>query len=294
MPKREGGNLADLLQGISARAQEAEDERRSLPCWPGLEAKDEERAVDDCEVAGAHSSCRWATASAMCPRQRARETRETVLSNLSSGPIGLRVPEREAELLVKAVLPRRERVPLLRLDSLQVVRGVLSGTRCRVPLADGYEVDAKTGEHRAGAVHLTSGEVLVGLGGNQGRGKTLAACYAIARLGGVYTRAPQWTRRGAIDIDDVVKAPVLVVDQFGREHFGESEWSLSQFEDAIDARYQARRLTFLVGNLTWETFVERLRRTTIADRIGDDGVFVEFAGESIRPGLRAARLKEGA
>jgi hypothetical protein len=53
------------------------------------------------------------------------------------------------------------------------------------------------------------------------------------------------------------------------------------------------RLTLLAGNLTFERFKERLQETTIADRLAGDGVFVAFAGESMRAELRAVTLGEG-
>lgn len=289
--KRETGDLSELLKGVTARAEEAEAARKLLPCWPGVDAGDDDRAVADCESARAFEGCKWAVADAVCPRKRALELFDTVKANLDAPPASLRVPAREAALILAAVAPRY-REPLWTLDALKVVRGVLTRKRCKVDLEDGAEVNSD-GQLAPGAVHLTGAETLFGLGGNQGRQKTVAACYAVARLGGIYTRAPMWTRRGAVDVDDAIKAPVLVIDQFGREHFGDSAWALSQFEDAIDARLAARRMTFLVGNITYERFCDRLRDTTIVDKLRDDGVFVEFAGESIRAGLRAARLKEG-
>lgn len=122
---------------------------------------------------------------------------------------------------------------------------------------------------------------------------TLSACYAIARMGGIYTHAPDWTRLKAIDVDAAIAAPVLVIDQFGREHFGDSKWALSQLENVLDKRSQyPTRVTLLVGNLTYETFVERLKDTTIPDRLSY-GVFVEFGGESIRAEMRRAELAGG-
>jgi DNA replication protein DnaC len=182
---------------------------------------------------------------------------------------------------------------LVRYDTYNVVRALLRRKRVRIPLENGAEVESREGRRSIGAVHLTGYEVFAILCGRQGRGKTLAACYAIAHKGGMYTRAPQWTRLHAIDVDEAIAAPVLVIDQFGREHFGQSEWSLSQFEDVLDTRFQSlSKLTLVVGNLKWEQFAERLQKTTVIDRVfGEGGVFVEFGGESIRPALREKALK---
>jgi hypothetical protein len=290
MRKREEGSLDETLERIRAKAEEAEAERKSLPCFAGLEADDEDAAVDACELVEGWKACRWATTAEACPRARAIVSFERVEHNLSSPPAAVRVPEREASLIVAAAR-RRGRVPLLKLDTYNLVRSVLTRKRLRQPLENGAEV-RRDGSRLPGEVFLTGTEVLVVLGGNQGRGKTLAVCYAIARQGGVYTRAPQWTRRASVDIEAAIAAPVLVIDQFGREHFGESEWALSQFEDVIDTRFQSPgKWTFLVGNLQWEQFTERLKKTTIVDRLVGDGVYVEFGGDSLRAGLRAAALK---
>lgn len=287
--REDGGEFAAALQRIQARAADAEAERRTLACFPGLDAGDADAAVDACEAARAFETCRWATSADWCPRSRAIDAYDATAQHLAHPLAYARVPKRETAIILAAAR-RRERVPLWPLDTLRVVRAVLKRRRERVVLENGAEV-RKGGERISGTAYLTGSEVLIALAGNQGRGKTLAACYAIARLGGMYTRAPQWTRRNGIDVDEAIRAPVLVVDQFGREHFGDSDWARSQFEDTVDARYQAERLTFLVGNLQYEACCQRLKGTTVVDRVHGDGVFVELGGESIRADLRTAALE---
>lgn len=284
-----GGDFAAALSRIQARMADDEAERRRLPCFAALDAGDADAAVDACEAARAYETCRWSRIADACPRARAIDAYDATVNHLAHPMLSARVPKRETDLILAAAR-RRDRVPLLPLDSLRVVRAVLKRRRERVAVENGVEV-RKDGERIAGAVYLTGSEAIVVLAGNQGRGKTAAACYAIARLGGMYTRAPQWTRRGGVDVDEAIRAPVLVVDQFGREHFGDSDWARSQFEDTVDARYQAERLTFLVGNLQYEAFCQRLRGTTVVDRVHGDGVFVELGGESIRADLRTAALE---
>jgi hypothetical protein len=286
-PLRIGGDLNAALEAAKARADEAAADRRRLACFPGLEEGDEEAAVIACEDASAFVGCKWGTTYDACPRLRAPDRYDDVVRRLTKG----NVADDETSVILAAAR-RRDRVPLRTLDALQVVRTVLARRRARVPLENGAEVRGG-GARAPGEVHLTGTERLVVLAGNQGRGKTLAACYAIGRQGGMYTRAPQWTRRDGVSVEDAVRAPLLVIDQFGREHFGESDWMRSQFEDTVDARYQARRLTFLVGNLLWEPFVERLKNMTVVDRVLGEGVFVEFGGPSLRPDLRAEQLKLG-
>lgn len=284
-----GGEFGAALSRIQARLTDDEAERRRLPCFSALESGDADAAVDACEEARGHETCRWARIADACPRARAIDTYDAIVQHMAHPMLSARVPKRETELILAAAR-RRDRVPLWPLDSLRVVRAVLKRRRERVVVENGAEV-RKGGERVSGSVYLTGSEVIAVFAGNQGRGKTAAACYAIARLGGMYTRAPQWTRRNGVDIDEAIRAPVLVVDQFGREHFGDSDWSRSQFEDAVDARYQAERLTFLVGNLQYEGFCQRLKGTTVLDRIHGDGVFCEFGGESIRADIRTAALQ---
>lgn len=289
LPHESGDAFAATLTRIQARAADAEAERRALACFPAVDAGDSDGAVDACESTRAHETCRWARTADVCPRARAIDAYDVTVQNLTPPTISARVPKRETALILAAAR-RRDRVALWPLDSLRVVRTVLKRRRERVTLDNGAEV-RKGGERVSAAVYLTGSEAIVVLAGNQGRGKTLAACYAVARLGGMYTRAPQWTRRNGVDIDEAIRAPVLVVDQLGREHFGDSDWSRSQFEDAVDARYQAERLTFLVGNLQYEAFCQRLKGTTVVDRVHGDGVFVELGGDSIRADLRTAALQ---
>jgi hypothetical protein len=195
-----------------------------------------------------------------------------------------------------AAARRRNRVPLRELDSLRLVRGLLRRKRMRVALENAAEVRLPEGTEHPGEALLTGTEAIVALCGNQGRGKTLAVCYVIARLGGYYTRAADWTLRAGVDIELAVAAPVLVVDQFGREDWGTSDWARSHHENVLDKRYQRRRLTFVVGNLTWKGFKahmdKHLNKSTITDRLAGDGLFVEFGGESIRGELRAAALDD--
>lgn len=291
----DGVTLEETLKRIRDRVNaDGDAELAGLVCRDKKHA-DEDAGVDACTADGAFRDCRWRHQLSVCPRARAIEFEERVADNLSSPPAMYRVPPRESEVILASVR-RTERQKLWTLDSLTVVRSALERKRIRVPLENGVEVRREPGQkptRHPGEVFFVGNEVLVVLTGNQGRGKTLAACYAIARQGGIYTRAPQWTRRGGVDVEQAIAAPVLVIDQFGREHWGESHWTISQLEDVIDTRSQSlSKWTFLVGNLTVEQFLERVKDTTIADRvIGGYGVFVEFGGESVRAGMRAAAMK---
>lgn len=291
----DGDTLEQTLARIRDRVNSDGDAELAALVCRGDSVPDEEAGVDACAAAGAFRECKWRHQISVCPRARAIEFEERVAEHLSAPPAAYRVPPRESEVIL-ASIRRTDRQRLWPLDSLKVVRSALERKRIRVPLENGVEVRREPGQaptRHKGEVFFVGNEVLVVLTGNQGRGKTLAACYAIARQGGLYTRAPQWTRRDGVDVDQAIAAPVLVIDQFGREHWGQSHWTISQLEDVLDARSQSlTKWTFLVGNLTVEQFLERVKDTTIADRvIGGYGVFVEFGGESVRAGMRSAALK---
>jgi hypothetical protein len=289
----DGEDLQTKLARIRAQAEEADEERKRLPCFPFGE---DDAGADACVAVEAHKSCRWRNSPDACPLARTEAFHEIIHRNLFDPAPAVRVPPREAAVIMASVR-RKERVPLRKLDTLQVVRAALERKRIKVPLENGAEVRREPGEAKPAriprACYFVGNEIIAVLAGNQGRGKTLAACYAIARMGGIYTHAPDWTRLKAIDVDAAIAAPVLVIDQFGREHFGDSKWALSQLENVLDQRsHSLSRWTFLVGNLTWELFGERLKDTTIVDRLSY-GVFVEFGGDSIRAEMRKADLAGG-
>jgi hypothetical protein len=125
---------------------------------------------------------------------------------------------------------------------------------------------------------LVGNEVLVVMAGNVGVGKTVAASYVVAHLGGRYTTAYEWVRPG-LELEPLRTARVLVVDQLGREYL--SEYVVTQLEDVIHKRHAARRLTLLLGNLDGQDLLARYQ-AVIADRLKERGAFLEFGGQSLR------------
>lgn len=290
--KREEGDLDGALAGILTRLEGQDERRRALPCFEASEAGNDDLAVDRCEAVRAFEKCEWSKQHAACPRLRAPDVYADVLARLSAGD----VPSDYSDCILEAAR-RTDRKPLMELDSLVLVRALIRRKRLRVPLENGAEALADGARH-AGEVFLTGSERILALIGNQGRGKSLAAAYAIARLGGLYTSAPAWTRRGGVDYDVALAVPVLVVDQLCREDWGSSDWMRSQLEDVVDQRYQRRRLTIFVANVVREALdrhlVEKFNQSTMGDRLRGEAVVVELGGESIRPLLRAQLLREKA
>lgn len=286
-----GEGLGQQLEGLQERirAAEAQEERRKLlVCYPHAARRDDEAAVDACAAAGAHEGCELARWPEKCPRKRLELLFDVVDQRLNDA----KVESREKQLL-RAAARVHERAPLRDTDALRTVRAVLSSVARPVELEASAEVSA-AGAVRRGLAMLTGSEILLCLGGNRGVGKTLAACYAIAREGGLYTTAYLWSRpSGEVDMAAAKRAPVLVIDQLGRENLGASRFTLTRIEEVLDARYAGRRLSILVGNIGWKEgcdtdtpgFCDRYGEI-VEDRLKGDGIFVLCGGESLRPQLR--------
>jgi hypothetical protein len=128
-------------------------------------------------------------------------------------------------------------------------------------------------------------ENIIVLAGTKGIGKTVAACYALARLQrrhyvGRYVLATE-----VVDPDTKIKRlanhPVLVVDQMGLEYVSTPGWSDSRFTELVVRRDSDMLPTIFVGNISEESFRERYG-TLVADRIVGDGVFHVFRAPSLR------------
>lgn len=129
--------------------------------------------------------------------------------------------------------------------------------------------------------------VFLALVGPKGRGKSVAACWAVARRGGLYvesaqnlvtagTFSPVWT--------EMETAPLLVVDELGTEYRNDAfEASLYAL---LNARYARQRKTILVTNLDAVQFKARYGAAgmdRLIERIVKGGMFETVPGESIRP-----------
>ena len=283
------------LARLQEHAADFEARRRRLVCFEAASNGEFDRAIDQCDAARAWPSCEFGTSYELCARMRQADFYDAVAQRLSAAavPRSERSPnEPNANALapadvILAAVRHRDRIPLRDLDSLRLVRAVLSRKRVRVHLDNAAEVHPD-GSERTGEALLTGDESLVVLCGNRGRGKTVSACYAIARLGGLFTHAMDWCRPGLVDVERAAAVPVLVVDQYGREH--ESPFARAQLEDVLVKRHARRRLAFVVGNLSTRQEFDQRCGDVIADRVVGDGVVVLFGGESLRPELRVAAL----
>ncbi len=247
--------IPEMLQRIHARWQIKLQAHSSLPCFPLDPAWSEDAtgrsdafAASACETAGAHASC--GIDARDCPRARHRKALQVDHNAREQRMRAGGVPEREQRLLLAAARP----------DAPVLLKGT-GPMRVARRLAEG---------HRS----------LIVFGGPPGVGKTVAACYLIARLGGFYRVASELARPGA-ELAPLKSAPLLVIDQFGRENLGKSEFGEAIFEELLDARYAADRLTICICNGTREDFESRYGEI-IADRLRGDGEWCQFDGASLR------------
>lgn len=240
--------LEQLVEQAGARAAEPD----TRPCAPIL-PQGTEAAASACWHGGMRDRCAWGARGPLgvlfagCPQaQLAERYSERALRLQRAG-----VPRREADLIL-ADSRTVGRVPLLPTDALLHVSAALVGTAAPViPLV---------------------------LGGARGVGKTVAACWAIAQLGGRYITAYQLNPD--LDVGPLKLAPLLVIDQVGREPRGPSDYARLKLEELVDYRFSQRLSILLVANLNEVDFGKDYRGA-ITDRL-KAGRFVFLAGESLR------------
>lgn len=304
------GSVEELAARALAKAEALRQERMALPCYAamypgGVEPDDPADRADDgvgrraCEAVSAHESCRWLymlreNAERICPRGRLLERADLSRARLSLA----RVPKEDFDVVFGIVQGRRKS---LELDTVRVARELLRRRSVVVALENGAEM-MTGGRPRRNEVSLRGDEVLVVFGGNKGRGKSIAAQLMIAQLGGLYTLEDDYgkpTKNGGVDMAEVLKAPgLVVVDQVGGGYKGESMFLRSQVEKLVDQRRAHGGKTLLVGNVTYQTMLQRYgdkvvdkdRRerweSTLMDRVHGHGVFIEFGGDSLREHMR--------
>lgn len=91
------------------------------------------------------------------------------------------------------------------------------------------------------------------------------------------------SKGGAAAIDAYARMPVLVLDDLGAEHLGQSGWFLSQLGDLLNERQANSRRTLITTNLSGDAFKIRYEER-IAERIRDGGMFTIVKGENLREG----------
>ncbi len=131
-------------------------------------------------------------------------------------------------------------------------------------------------------------EILV-LSGDPGRGKTVAAAWwLLQHLDGKRNslfvsaaRLSRWERYDRGEMDRLLLAPRLVIDDLGEEFNDTKGNFLAVLDETVCDRIANRRPTVITTNLTAELFFDRYGQR-IRDRIREAGRFVVSAGASMR------------
>jgi DNA replication protein DnaC len=128
---------------------------------------------------------------------------------------------------------------------------------------------------------------MLALLGPTGRGKTVAAAWLLADLGGFYTTGEELRRamrsynpRDAELLLQLYRARSLIVDDLGTEQDLESART-ALFEVVNRRMGLPRAYTVLTSNLSREAFAERYGERTLR-RLEHQGLVVEVEGEDLR------------
>jgi hypothetical protein len=199
-------------------------------------------ALEKCSAENEHLRCD--ERAAFCPLYR------TMAKWKSWG-----IPERERQLLRDDILGKKPLKPRL---ALQVARARL--------------------QRRSGPGGLKGNETLLVLAGKCGVGKTVAGTWVLSRTGGLYVTAFEFS---SVSLDRALlkRVSTLVIDQFGTEPIGETEWALGHLLDVIDCRYANLRLTILCTNML-RSELEGCYSNILKRRLDDDGIFVRLGDAS--------------
>ena len=257
-PETFGETLEATLARLRRRAEAALREREALPC----RCLDDESGAEKCREIGAFTECRYAREAEDCPRERLVAADLLFERNLLRGG----VPPLERDWLIAT---RQDRSRLRKTLCLRSVAALVTRRA--------FEYVGPEGE-----AHVRGTEVLLVLAGPTGVGKTIAAGYALGKLGGRYTRgytlgSERLTRDERATL---AAAPCIVVDQLGRTQDRDS-YTAQTVEELVDLRTGERRLTIFVGNFIRRDF-EATFGEVVVSRLCGSGTWVEAKGADMR------------
>lgn len=273
------------LARVGQRAAEREDRRRQLPCYEHAEAGRLLDAVEACEKAVARPNCwcrqeeresKWC--EQWCAWRRVRAAHEQVAERLRRG----HVEAREYDLIIADTPGRLDdwgrRVavqPLDDRDAMRVVRAILAAMPVQLALSQGDPIP------------IRSDEAIVILAGDVGVGKTLAGCYAIGQVGGLYLRAADLIERTA-PLQEASTANFLMLDDLGDEPRDTTGWGVSRVNLVLERRHGRKLRTIVTTNLFRRARsakdgpqIAELYGKRLDDRLRD-GLYVGLPGPSLR------------
>jgi len=224
--------ISETLARLLERARTIEARRKLLPCYPFGE--DWAAGADACEAVEAFKGCEFAHLPETCHRERDKALWNQVDDRLKLG----RVPADFIAPILASVPGRRingKRVPPERLrdnDALVIMRAFLARTATSSAI-----------------VQLAGTERILVLASDVRRGKSFAAAYAVAREGGLWVGAPELAEVDSPLYDPARNAPLLVIDDVGEEHAGNSGFGPGQIARVLCERYGRLLRTICTTNL---------------------------------------------
>jgi DNA replication protein DnaC len=130
---------------------------------------------------------------------------------------------------------------------------------------------------------------LLVMAGSVGRGKTVAACWAVVTRNGRYMRARGFERLFAHRYGDeelaeqerVLRAGLVVVDDIGGRE-DSAEGLGSYLLDLVDERRHVRTKTILITNLPRKLFAERYPDPRLHSRLAQSATWAVTRGDDLR------------
>lgn len=178
------------------------------------------------------------------------------------------------------------RADALRAQEVRKQRAATMVPRAFIDLIDG---DGFHSTEALGEVRADDFDVLV-LGGSVGRGKSVAASWWLLEAVGKSKHEPlfvssarlsRWERYDNAEMDRLLLAIRLVIDDLGEEFNDTKGNFLAVLDETISDRIANRRKTVITTNLDVVKFRDRYGER-ITDRIKGAGRWVAFAGKSMR------------
>lgn len=247
----------DISVALGRLAQSTErfgDRERALPCH-GI--SDDRAASEACDKAAAFEDCHLLPNVGACARSRMLAQHDRWKRHLDRA----RAPQRSVDVLLASVQPAGA-MRLERREPLKVVWRWMKRDRADFGAAG----------------KLRGGERLLLLAGPRRLGKSTAACVPLAERGGAYVLAHDF--RPGFDVDRAVAARVLVIDQWGREEHGQSDWSLQLIEHVVKTRYEQKRDTIGCGNFAGlRANFEKFYGDIISSVLNEGGAWIDLKGD---------------
>lgn len=140
---------------------------------------------------------------------------------------------------------------------------------------------------------LTTPRPILVLSGLQGRGKTVAAAWAIALLGGVYLSIEDLVRLAgarfgadAARFGSALGSAMLVLDDVGRESAEDAERVRAALVELVDKRRGDRMRTIVTTNLSARDFAKAYPDPRLTSRLTQSAAWRTDVGPDLRRGDR--------